>query len=161
MAALTFAGVIAVRSFVPVVASALVAILIFPETVSLASGTEAATTDDVQLRETVKNIYVVPNPYVATNELEPRNSISRSDRGDRRLYFANLPAQCTIRIYTLAGELVDTIEHKSTLDDGKAFWDLRTKDNMTIAYGLYLFHVEARDSNGKVLEQVGKFAVIK
>ena len=42
---LTFAGVIAVRSFVPVVASALVAILIFPETVSLASGTEAAPAD--------------------------------------------------------------------------------------------------------------------
>jgi hypothetical protein len=39
------AGVIAVRSLVPAVASAEVAILIFPETVSVASGTEAAPAD--------------------------------------------------------------------------------------------------------------------
>ena len=44
------------------------------------------------------------------------------------------------------------------------FWDLRTKDNMNIAYGLYLFHVEwppddARGGAGG--SYIGKFAVIK
>ena len=42
MRALTLAGVIAVRSSVPVWASVVVAILILPLVVSLASGTEAA-----------------------------------------------------------------------------------------------------------------------
>ena len=51
---------------------------------------------------------------------------------------------------------MDTIEHSSSLDNGKAFWDLRTKDNMNIAYGLYIFHVDS--SEGSV---IGKFAVIK
>ncbi|MFT5144084.1 MAG: hypothetical protein ACI84D_002716, partial [Thalassolituus oleivorans] len=101
-------------------------------------------------------IYAVPNPYVATNEIEPRNPISRAARGDRRMYFAGVPAKATIRIFTLAGELVDTIVRDSPVDDGKAFWDLRTKDNMNIAYGLYIFHVEWETGS-----YIGKFAVIK
>lgn len=101
-------------------------------------------------------IYAVPNPYVATNEIEPRNPVSRSERGDRRLYFANVPAKATIRIYTLSGELVDTIHRDSPVDDGKEFWDLRSKDNMNIAYGLYIFHVDWEGGS-----YIGKFAVIK
>lgn len=101
-------------------------------------------------------IYAVPNPYVATNDIEPRNPVSRSQRGDRRMYFAGVPARSTIRIFTLAGELVDTIERDSPVDDGKAFWDLRTKDNMNIAHGLYIFHVEWEGGS-----YIGKFAVIK
>jgi len=118
--------------------------------------TVAAAADADLVAEELRDIYVVPNPYVATNQLEPRNPVSRSERGDRRLYFANVPAQATIRIYSLAGELVDTIEHNSTLDDGKAFWDLRTKDNMNIAYGLYIYHVDSAEGTF-----IGKFAVIK
>ncbi|MFQ5570753.1 MAG: hypothetical protein ACE5G0_13800, partial [Rhodothermales bacterium] len=90
--------------------------------------TVAATTDAALVKQELNDIYVVPNPYVATTPFEPRNPISRTERGERRLYFANVPQNCTIRIYTLAGELVDVIHHNSTLDDGKAFWDLRTKD---------------------------------
>ena len=67
---------------------------------------------------------------VATSVFEPRNPVSRSERGERRLYFANVPKTCTIRIYTLAGELVETLYHDSTLDNGKVFWDMRTRDNM-------------------------------
>ncbi len=118
--------------------------------------TVAATTDAALTSQELDDIYVVPNPYVATTVFEPRNPIARTERGERRLYFANVPKQCTIRIYSLAGELVDTIEHNSTLDDGKAFWNLRTKDNMTLAYGLYIFHVDSPEGSF-----IGKFAVIK
>jgi hypothetical protein len=118
--------------------------------------TQAAQVDQVLATQELSDIYVVPNPYVATNVFEPRNPISRTARGERRLYFANVPQQCTIRIYTLSGELVDTIEHNSTLDDGKVFWDLRTKDEMNLAYGLYLYHVDSPEGTF-----VGKFAVIK
>lgn len=118
--------------------------------------TAAATADPEKTRNELRDIYVVPNPYVATNPLEPTNPVANDQRGDRRLYFANLPRKATIRIYTLAGELVDTIQHESTLDDGKEFWNLRTKDNMNIAYGLYVFHVESAEG-----DFIGKFAVIK
>lgn len=118
--------------------------------------TTAAVTDPARVKEELRDIYVVPNPYVASAIFEPTNPVSRAERGDRRLYFANVPQNCTIRIYTLAGELVDTIEHNGPLSDGKAFWDLRTKDNMNIAYGLYLFQVESDEGTF-----IGKFAVIK
>lgn len=128
----------------------------FTEADTFRFSTIAARADADLEREELRDIFVVPNPYVATNELEPRNPVSRAQRGDRRLYFANVPRRCTIRIYSLSGELVDVIEHDSTLDDGKAFWDLRTKDNMNIAYGLYIFHVESDEGSF-----IGKFAVIK
>ena len=118
--------------------------------------TVGVRTDPELAKQGLRDIYVVPNPYVAANEIEPRNPISRTERGDRRLYFANVPPQCTIRIYNVAGELVDVIEHNSTADDGKVFWDLRTRENMSIAYGLYLFHVESPEGTF-----TGKFAVIK
>ena len=118
--------------------------------------TAAAGTDATQATQELRDIYVVPNPYVAAASFEPRNPISRTERGERRLYFAGVPKQCTIRIYTLAGELVETLYHDSTLDDGKVFWDMRTRDNMNLAYGLYLFHVDSPEGTF-----VGKFAVIK
>ena len=118
--------------------------------------TVAAGTDATLAEQQLSDIYVVPNPYVAAASFEPRNPISRTERGERRLYFAGVPKECTIRIYTLAGELVETLYHNSTLDDGKVFWDMRTRDNMNLAYGLYLFHVESPEGTF-----VGKFAVIK
>jgi len=118
--------------------------------------TVAATADEALAAQELEDIYVVPNPYVATSVFEPRNPVSRSERGERRLYFANVPKTCTIRIYTLAGELVETLYHDSTLDNGKVFWDMRTKDNMNLSYGLYLFHVDSPEGSF-----IGKFAVIK
>ncbi len=115
-----------------------------------------AATEATLAAQELSDIYVVPNPYVATASFEPRNPIARTERGERRLYFANVPRQCTIRIYTLAGELVETLYHDSSLDDGKVFWDMRTRDNMNLAYGLYLFHVDSPEGSF-----VGKFAVIK
>jgi hypothetical protein len=101
-------------------------------------------------------IDVVPNPYVVTASWEPRSPF-RFGRGERRIYFVNLPARCTIRIYTLRGYLVDTIEHVGAMDDGAEPWDLTSKDGQDIAFGVYIYHVDAPGIGTKV----GKFAVIK
>lgn len=112
--------------------------------------------DSQKAKSDLDNIYVVPNPYVASSNFEPANTY-RTGRGERRIYFMNLPAECTIRIYTITGQLVKTIEHNSSLDDGQEPWDMVTKDGMNLAFGVYLFHVEAPGIGKKV----GKFAVIK
>jgi len=57
----------------------------------------------------------------------------------------------------MSGHLVQTIEHHSTIDDGAASWNLRSRDGMDVAPGVYVYHVEAPD----IGEVVGKFAVIK
>ncbi len=104
----------------------------------------------------LEKIRVVPNPYVAAAEWEPKNPFT-SGRGPRSLHFTHLPQRCTINIYTISGELVRTIEHDSNILDGTAEWDLLTRDNLSVAYGVYIYHVDAYDLG----ERMGKFAIIK
>lgn len=99
--------------------------------------------------------YVVPNPYVGAASFEPA-PFGVQGRGDRRIEFRGLPQTCTVRIYTVRGELVRTLRHEGTLD-GYVAWDLRTKDNLDVAPGLYIFHVDAEN----IGTHIGKFAIIK
>ena len=78
-------------------------------------------------------------------------------RGEREIVFLGLPPQCTIRIYTVTGDLVQTLTHDSTVDDGQEPWNLVSRDGMDVAYGVYLFHVDAPG----VGTSVGRFALIK
>lgn len=103
----------------------------------------------------LNNIAVVPNPYAGAASWEPfSNSVGR---GERRVQFIHLPNECTIRIYTIAGKLVQTIEHSSTIADGQESWNLVSKDGMDIAYGVYVFYVDAPG----IGEKIGRFAIIK
>ncbi len=119
--------------------------------------TKAGFVDNVEAKNRLDNIYVVPNPYVGTNEIEPANKLAGQNRGERRIYFENLPMKCTIRIYTLSGELVTTLQHESGLDNGREFWNLLNKDGFSVAYGVYLAHIDAPEIGEKLI----KFALIK
>lgn len=99
--------------------------------------------------------YVVPNPYVGLASFEAER-FAISGRGERRMEFRNLPQNCTIRIFTVRGELVQTLHHDGS-DFGMVPWDLRSKDNLEVAPGLYLYHVEG----GPLGKHIGKFAIIK
>jgi hypothetical protein len=59
----------------------------------------------------------------------------------------------------VAGSLVKTLyKDSSNLNNGGAIsWDLVSDDGMDVAYGLYIFHVDAPG----IGEYIGKFAVIK
>lgn len=115
-----------------------------------------ATIDAAKAKAELENVKVVPNPYVATAQWEPKNPYA-SGRGPRSLHFTHLPSNCTIRIFTVNGELVDVIEHNSQINDGSEEWKMLTKDNLNIAYGVYVYHIEAPG----IGEKTGKFAVIK
>ena len=120
--------------------------------------TKGAYVDKSVAENRLDRIAVVPNPYIAAASWEqklPPGIIS--GRGERKIGFINLPEKCTIHIYTARGYLVRIIEHESTIADGTEFWDLKTKDGMEVAYGLYFFHIDA-DNLG---EKLGKFAIIK
>ena len=100
-------------------------------------------------------IAVVPNPYTGAASWEPlSNTVGR---GERRIYFIHLPNECTIRVYSMSGKLVQTIEHNSIISDGQESWNLVSKDGMDIAYGIYVYHVDAPG----IGEKIGRFAIIK
>ena len=112
--------------------------------------------DPEQAEIDMENIRVVPNPYVVAASWEPLNPYANG-RGPRELHFINLPTKCTIRIFNIRGQLVETIEHESTLTNGTYIWDMLTKDNLDISHGIYVYHVDAGDIGTKI----GKFAVVK
>ncbi|MEW6702643.1 MAG: hypothetical protein AB1298_07975 [Bacteroidota bacterium] len=103
-----------------------------------------------------KNPYVVPNPYVGAASFEPQR-FAIAGRGERKIEFRNLPANSTIRIYTVTGELVQTLYHDGNINEGVVPWDLRNKDQLEVAPGLYIYHV----NGGSAGTFVGKFAIIK
>ena len=46
---------------------------------------------------------------------------------------------------------------KLLLDNGAASWDLTTKDGLNVAYGVYIYHVDAPG----IGTHIDKFAIIK
>lgn len=82
-------------------------------------------------------IYVWPNPLTV-------NGISPD-----RFTFENFPANSMVKIYTLSGELIATI-NKNT-------WDAKNDDGKTVASGVYFYVVE----DGGNVKKTGKLAVIR
>jgi predicted secreted protein len=68
----------------------------------------------------------------------------------------NLPEVATIRVFTLDGTLIRTINKNST--DTSISWDLTTDEGLPMASGMYLVHVDAPELNA---EKVIKFGFIK
>lgn len=107
-------------------------------------------------------IYVVPNPYVQSDrtvlpwgwDLIPSNS----DPTGTRIAFTDLPiGRNVIKIYTLAGDLVETIETRSTGENGTAFWNLVSRNGQDVTAGVYLYTVKTESRGVKV----GRFVVVR
>ncbi len=88
-----------------------------------------------------------------------------------------MPENCEVRIYTLAGDIVDRFTHhgmeyngsdikwyeqfslgNTVFSGGEHAWDLVSKYDQAIATGLYIYTVKDLD-DGSVFK--GKFLVIK
>jgi len=109
-------------------------------------------------------VYVYPNPYriddvYRERGFEGRTELDRPPDRTRAIHFANLPPRCTIRIFTVDGDLVREIEHNAEPSDAMAThesWNLITRNTQLIVSGMYYWTVE--DEDGGV--QVGKLVVI-
>ncbi|MGE5364923.1 MAG: hypothetical protein ACM3SM_12400 [Bacteroidota bacterium] len=118
--------------------------------------TAAKVNKDRLANEKDKKPYVVPNPYVGAASFEPQK-FAVSGRGERRMEFRNLPALATVKIFTVNGELVRELHHEGDITQGYVVWNLRTKDNLEVAPGLYIYYVESDNTD----PYIGKFAIIK
>lgn len=117
--------------------------------------TKAVTFNNQLARSALDNIHVVPNPYVgfSANELSFRPGV----RDDKRIEFRGLPEECTIRIYTITGDLITTIKKEKGDFRDFAVWDLLTFEAQKTAYGVYIYHVDAPGIGTKI----GRLALIK
>jgi hypothetical protein len=109
---------------------------------------------------TLGQVLVVPNPYRTDADYTYENGgwegrTSVWTENNRLVKFIHLPAKCTIRVFTLAGDQVTTLYHDDPVV-GELTWNLLSESNRALASGVYVFTVES--DLGK---QIGKFALIR
>lgn len=94
----------------------------------------------------LSRVKAVPNPYFAHSSYE-------LDQFSRVIKFTHLPQRCTVRLFTLAGSLIRTIEK----NDGSSLleWNLQTDNALPVGSGIYVYHVDAPGIGTKI----GKVAV--
>ncbi len=129
-------------------------------TVNESNGMYEFNTADVQTttnhattaKDALAIINIVPNPYYAYSGYEKTTL-------DNIVKITNIPAKCTISIYTLNGNLVRRFkkddsgagaEAKTSLD-----WDLKNEARIPVASGLYIIHVEVPGVGEKILKWFG------
>lgn len=108
-----------------------------------------------EAKEDMRDIYVVPDPYVVASTYESIYELAGYQQ--RKVDFVNLPPQCTIKIFTASGRLVKEIQHDSAEDFGREPWDLTSEDGPEVSFGMYFFVVESEELG----ITRGKFAIIK
>ena len=97
--------------------------------------------------EIFKRIHVVPNPYYAYSEYE-------SSRIENKVRIINLPEKAIIKIYTIDGALIRTI-NKNDAKTNYVDWDIKNSKNIPIASGMYLVHVELPGIGETILKWFG------
>lgn len=105
---------------------------------------KTVTVSEELAKEDVEKINVFPNPYYAVNPQE-------LNKYQKFVTFSHLPADATIRIFNLAGQLIRTINKESA--DQYQRWDLNNVDGLPVASGLYIVHID--------MPKIGKTKVLK
>ena len=82
----------------------------------------------------LEHVAVVPNPYRATEAWDTP--------AGHEVHFINLPTKALIRIYTVSGDLVATLDHNDTVRDFER-WDLKNQNGQDVASGIYMYRVES------------------
>jgi hypothetical protein len=98
--------------------------------------------------------YTIYNNY--TDSLVAQELLNE-DR-TRSIHFINLPHKCTIRIYTIDGDLVREIEHDAAPGSPQSSherWDMITRNTQSVVSGIYYYSVESEFGS-----QIGKLVII-
>jgi hypothetical protein len=121
----------------------------------IVSSIDSMTTPRAPAADASGGVWVVPNPFRAHVEWD-RPPVA-GDTFGRHVDFMGLPrARSTIRVYTVAGDLVWQADHDGSGGDGEARWNLISRNGQDVESGIYLFTVES-----DLGHQVGRFVVIR
>jgi len=112
------------------------------------------------------NVIVYPNPYridgnyrsAEAGGFEGRGHNDLPDDRVRAIHFTNLPHKCTIRIFSIDGDLIREIYHDYAPDDPRSmhdYWDVITRNTQAPVSGIYYYSVESEYGH-----QLGKIVLI-
>jgi len=74
--------------------------------------------------------------------------------GGTNITFTDIPANCSIEIYTLGGDLLRKIE--ITAGNGQYTWDLKNVSGESLKSGIYTYRIKSAQS-----EQSGKIVITR
>ncbi|HHH50475.1 MAG TPA: hypothetical protein ENK52_05815 [Saprospiraceae bacterium] len=127
-------------------------------------GVEAtALESSIQVSEALNKIQVVPNPYYGYSAYE-------TSQFTNIVKITNLPAKCTVTIYSLDGKFIrqykrDEVGISQSGRTNPAItetqilpaleWDLKNSRGIPIASGVYLIHIDAEGLGEKVIKWFG------
>jgi hypothetical protein len=124
---------------------------------SAESGSNLVANNREAIVAALDSVKVVPNPFVLFSRYSTGANVDR-------VIFTHVPPQGVLRVFTATGQFTQQI--RWTPDDlnerGDLWFNLRTKEGLEMAAGLYLFVLTAEDENGgEIGTAKGKFVLIK
>lgn len=115
---------------------------------------------EFQPNDLLSGVRVVPNPFRQTSGFADPSEA-------KRLAFVNIPGKCTIKIYTVALDLVKTIEHDNP-QSGLTTWGSARYDDymltdfaLNVSPGVYIYHIESKVEGHVGESTVGKIVILK
>ncbi|MBT9168980.1 MAG: hypothetical protein DDT19_02332 [Syntrophomonadaceae bacterium] len=91
----------------------------------------------------LKDAFAYPVPFT------PNSNPAHKD-----ITFTNLATKCTIKVFTVNGELVWEYEKNDIAGDFS--WDVKNKDGKNVASGVYIYYITSRDDS-----KMGKLMIIR
>lgn len=109
---------------------------------------KSSVNDPVAGKQNLDKITVFPNPYFGAQGIE-------TNKYQRFMRFTGMPSKATIKIVSLAGVFIREIEK----DEFSQYvdWDLRNRDGLPVASGMYIAYIDMPGIGTKIL----KLAVIQ
>ncbi|MCK4661947.1 MAG: T9SS type A sorting domain-containing protein [Bacteroidales bacterium] len=112
----------------------------------------SATKGDVQTaKDALELVNIVPNPYYGYSNYE-------LSQLENIVKITNLPEKCTISIYNISGTQILRIKKDNELTC--VDWDLKNKDGISIASGVYIIHIDAYEFGQKIIKWFGSLRPI-
>ncbi|MBT3227666.1 MAG: T9SS type A sorting domain-containing protein [Candidatus Marinimicrobia bacterium] len=97
----------------------------------------------------LENIFIVPNPFILESGFQ---NVSLANA----VSIFGLPEKCSIRVYSFAGQKVQSIEHENS-ESGSLTFNLVNENNMLLAPGVYFVAIQTPDGQ----QTMTKFVIIR
>ncbi len=113
----------------------------------------------------LSKVSVVPNPYLARSDIDQLSGRTPT----ARIYFTGVPEEGILRVYSVSGQFLqeltwtrnDLLYQGNNAPTGDLPFNLRTREGLDMASGLYLFVLTATGPSGNGLTHSGKFVIIR
>jgi hypothetical protein len=116
-------------------------------------GKEALPLNTVQVQNSLDSVKAVPNPYYGFSQYE-------TTQFTNTIKITNLPAKCTVTIYSLDGKFIRQYTRNEVYAPYMEIapdleWDMKNSKGIPVASGIYLFQIHAPDVGDRTVKWFG------